>query len=91
MGQAYVYMKISEYTPSPPPPPPPGMGLGVRKHGLLHVNNKGADQPAHLCSLISTFVVHFLGNIVVKLATNKISMFWLVAVALQAGLSLTWS
>ena len=65
------------------------MSLGVRKPGLLHANNKGADQPAHLHSLISTFVVHFPGDIVVKNATSKISMFWLVDVALQAGLSNT--
>ena len=26
----------------------------------LYVNNKGADQPAHPCSLISTFVVRYL-------------------------------
>ena len=24
----------------------------------LHVNNKGTDQPAHLHSLVSTFVIH---------------------------------
>ena len=27
---------------------------------LLYRNNKGADQTAHPCSLISTFVIHFL-------------------------------
>ena len=25
---------------------------------FLHANNKGADQPAHLCSLVSVFVIH---------------------------------
>ena len=36
---------------------------------LLHVNNKGAYQPAHLRSLISAFVVCYLESIVAKRAT----------------------
>ena len=35
------------------------MGLGLRSLTLSHVKNKGADQPAHVRSLISAFVVHF--------------------------------
>ena len=31
---------------------------------LLYVNNKHADQPAHPCSLVSTFVVHFLEYVI---------------------------
>ena len=31
---------------------------------LQYANNKGADQPAHPCSLISTFVVHCLDSII---------------------------
>ena len=27
---------------------------------LLHVNHKGAEQPAHLCSFVSAFVIHSL-------------------------------
>ena len=34
-------------------------------------NNKGADQPAHPRSLISTFVIHLLESIISRLATNK--------------------
>ena len=30
---------------------------------MPHINNKGADQPAHLGSLISAFVVHCLDSI----------------------------
>ena len=33
------------------------MGLDMRKLTMLHVNNEVADQPAHLHSLISTFVI----------------------------------
>ena len=44
------------------------------------VNNKGADQPAHLRRLISTFVVRCLDSIIS-----------LVSMAAQAGLGLTWS
>ena len=42
---------------------------------LGFVNNKGADQPAHMRRLISTFVVHFLECIISKLATSEMSQF----------------
>ena len=42
---------------------------------LLHANNKGADQPAHMCSLISAFVIHILEIIQSKLDTKEISIF----------------
>ena len=47
------------------------MGLDLRKLTLLHVNNKGVDQPAptHMHSLISTFVIHLLESITSYLAT----------------------
>ena len=35
-------------------------------------NNTGADQPAHPCSLISAFVIHFLESIISRLATREI-------------------
>ena len=35
-------------------------------------NNTGADQPAHECSLISTFVIRFLESIIYNLATGEI-------------------
>ena len=54
-------------------------------------NNKGADQPAHACSLINAFVIRFSESSKPKLATNDISMFYIVSVAEQAGLRLTWS
>ena len=38
-------------------------------------NNKGADQPAHLCSLTSAFVIRLLENIISRLATSEISIF----------------
>ena len=40
---------------------------------MPYANNKGADQPAHSHSLISTFVVHFLDSIVPVLAKPEIS------------------
>ena len=54
-------------------------------------NNKGADQPVHPCSLISAFVVCCLDSIISILAISKILRPWLVSIAEQAGLSLTWS
>ena len=39
------------------------------------VNNKGADQPAHPCSLISDFAIHCLESIISNFATDEISIF----------------
>ena len=51
-------------------------------------NNKGADQPEHPCSLISSLVIRFLEGTISKLATNEISIFQLVSVAEENGLKL---
>ena len=51
-------------------------------------NNTGADQPAHPCSLISNFVIHFLESTICKLATGELSIFKLVSVAEKTGLKL---
>ena len=48
-------------------------------------------KPAYLLSLISAFVISILENITTLLRTPKISRFWVVSVAKQTGLSLTWS
>ena len=58
---------------------------------LPYANNKGTDQPAHLRSLISAFIIRCLNRIIPLLAISKIYKSWLVSVAEQAGLSLTWS
>ena len=57
---------------------------------MPYVNNKGADQPAHLRSLISTFTVRCLDNMICILAISKVSRFSLASVAEQAGLNVTW-
>ena len=54
-------------------------------------NNKGSDQPAHPCSLISAFVIPLLDSIVSKLARSKISFLQVVSVAEQAGLGVAFS
>ena len=38
-------------------------------------NNTSTDQPAHLQSLISAFVIRFLESTICKLATGEISIF----------------
>ena len=38
-----------------------------------YANNKGADQPAHPRSLISTFFVHCLDNIIPLVSISEIS------------------
>ena len=68
------------------------MSLVMRKPALCHnANNKDVDQPAHLRSLISTFVVCYLDSITSILTKSKMSRLQLVSVAEQTGLSLTWS
>ena len=42
---------------------------------MPYVNNKGADQPAHPCSLISTFAVRCLDSMICILAISKVSRF----------------
>ena len=42
---------------------------------LFNAKHKGADQPPHLRSLISAFVISLLEGIVFKLAAYKISAF----------------
>ena len=56
-------------------------------------NNTGADKPAHRPSLISafTFVFPFRKVPYLKLATREISVFYLVSVAEETGLSLALS
>ena len=52
------------------------MGPSHVKTSLMpYENNKGADQPAHPCSLISTFVVHCLGSMIWILVISKVSRF----------------
>ena len=58
---------------------------------MLYANNKGADQPAHLHSLIRAFVVRCLDSIISLVSISKISSLYLASVAAQASLYLTWS
>ena len=55
------------------------------------MTNIGADQPAHLHSLISAIVIHFLESMISRLATSKISIFYLGSVAEETGLNLAMS
>ena len=63
----------------------------MTKPVLPYTNNKGADQPAHLCSLISAFVIRCLYSMIPLVSISEISSLYLVSVAAQAGLCLTWS
>ena len=58
---------------------------------MPYANNKGADQPAHPCSLISTFVARCQDSIIPLVSIPKISSLYLASVAAWAGLSLLWS
>ena len=69
------------------------MGLDAGKPFFLGggANNKGADQPAHIRSLISTCVIRLLERIISGLATSKNSIFKLVPEAEETGLSVALS
>ena len=62
---------------------------------MPYANNKGADQPACLGSLIITFVVHCLDSIISLVSICTISSLYIashsLSVSTQAGLCLTWS
>ena len=58
---------------------------------MSYANNKGADQPAQLRSLISAFVVHCLDSIISLDSKAKISRSLLASVVAQAGLCLAGS
>ena len=62
------------------------MGLIARKSSRV-CNNTGADQ--HPRSLTSAFVIRFLENLTFKLATDKISIFYIVSVAKETSLNIT--
>ena len=52
---------------------------------------KAQDQPSHLGSLISSFVIHSLESIIYKLVTCEISILWQVSEAEETGLSVDLS
>ena len=57
---------------------------------MAYANIKGADQPAHPRSLISTFVVCCLDSMIYILAIYPKFEDSVASVAEQAGLNLTW-
>ena len=58
---------------------------------MLHANTKGADQPAHPRSLISTFVVHCLDSMIYILAISTVWGLKPASVTEQTGLNFIWS
>ena len=56
---------------------------------MPYMNNKGADQPAHSRSVVSTFVVHFLDSIKSLVSISEITSLLLGSGAAQVGLCLT--
>ena len=55
---------------------------------MSYANNKGADQPAHPRSLISTFVVRYLDSVMFQVSVTKISSLMLASIAEQASFDL---
>ena len=58
---------------------------------MLYANNKDADQPVHLRSLISIFVIRCLDTMMPLVSISEISSLYLVPVAAQTSLCPTWS
>ena len=72
----------------------PTLNLQTVTRGILpsgSANNKGADQLAHPCSLISSFAIHLLKSIILKLAPSEILPFYLVSVAEKASFGMILS
>ena len=67
------------------------MGLEARKPAFGGSRTTKAQTSLCICSLISAFVVRLLESIISKLATREISLFKLVSVAEETGLSLNLS
>ena len=67
------------------------MGLEARKPAFGGLRTTKAQTSLCICSLISAFVVRLLESIISKLATREISLFKLVSVAEETGLSLNLS
>ena len=63
----------------------------MRKIFMPYADNKDADQPAHLRSLISTFVISCLDSKIPLHSKSEISILYLASVAAQAGWCPTWS
>ena len=55
---------------------------------LLHASSKGADQPVDPHRLTNAFSIRSLKRIISKYVPCEISIFWLVCIAEQVGLSL---
>ena len=67
-------------------------GPGHAKTCLMpYANNKGADQPAHPRSLISTIIIRRLDSSTPLVVIFEIWRLQLASVAEQSGLNLTWS
>ena len=64
MGRISVILKVSHK-----------WALTLENLSSGFASNKSADQPAHLCRLISAFVIPFLESIMSKLASSEISIF----------------
>ena len=83
-----IPVKFGEITPS-------GLGGYGPQHEKTCLrgfgNNTGADQPAHPRSLISAIAFRFLESIICELATDEMSIFYLVSVAEETCLKLALS
>ena len=54
---------------------------------MPYANNKGAYQPAHPRSLISTFIIRCIDRVTLLVSISEISSLYLASVAAQAVLS----
>ena len=58
---------------------------------MPYAKNKGANRPVHPRSLINAFVVRSVDSILSLVSRSEISRFYLISIAEQAGLNITWS
>ena len=56
----------------------------------IRENKKGANKPAHLCSLIHTFVVQSADSIITKVYVNTKPSLWIASETDESSSSPTW-
>ena len=65
------------------------MGLDLRKPSLVFANNKGTDQSAHPCNLLSAFVIYLMGSIRFRLATCEAGLTFALYETPKTGFVMT--
>ena len=87
-GALYKFSKLSNYICHRQPMADTSHVMRKPVSVICEQKKKSVDQPAHLRSLISAFVVHCLDSIILLPSISKLSSLYLASVAAETSLSL---